>query len=543
MTTYKEDYLRRQLKWLLLIRVVILSLILGISSLLQTKAPNINLPPPRTIIVTILAIYVFSLASAAGLNRVRRLTLFTYLQIMADTVFVAVIVYLSGGSQSILTFMFLFPVISAGLLLMRTGGLLAASFSLLSYAVVLSSENTEVAGRLPLEIRPLLSTNLDVLLQHVAVYGLSFYLVAILSAILATRLRLTEEALSRTERDFDRLSVLYKQIFDDISSGIITVDADGRITSFNRAAERITGYRPSEVTGRPIGSLFPDFSSPAPAGQRPIIDLTRKDGTTIPVGYSWTRLNMPDGCEDCRVYTLQDLSTIKKMEEQVKQSEKMAAIGEIAAGIAHEFRNPLAAISGAAQVLTQDEQLSATNRSLMHIVCRECARLEAHIGDFLQFSRPATPEKRWISLRRELTESWEVVRRSQGVSEQCALAMDLPENLDCWADQHQIRQVFINLLHNACLAMRDHGGTVRVSAAEKSGPNGVRLEISVRDQGHGLPADAVDEIWQPFFTTRENGTGLGLAIVRQIIDSHQGRITAANADQGGAVFTFSLPLP
>jgi len=543
MNAVHQLYLRRQIKWLLLIRVVILSMILGISTILQSKAQNINLPPPRVILIYILTIYVFSIASAVVVNRLRRVTLFAYIQVLADALFVAAIVYLSGGSQSILTFMFLFPVISAGLLLLRTGGLLVASFSILTYALVLSSENIQVAGRLPQEIRPLFSTSMNVLLQHVAVYGLSFYLVAVLSALLAARLRRAEEALTRTERDFDRLSVLYKQIFDDISSGIITVDANGAITSFNRAAEQITGYRVPDVFGRGIHEFFPDFASPAPSGQRPIIDIKRKDGKTIPVGYSWTRLNMPDGCEDCRVYTLQDLSKIKKMEEKVKQSEKMAAIGEIAAGIAHEFRNPLAAISGAAQVLAQDNQLSSTNRSLMNIICRECSRLEAHIGDFLQFSKPAKPEKQWLSLLNIVRESWDVITQGAAGPDHCVLETDFPENLDCWADQHQIKQVFINLLHNACQAMRDSGGTVRVKAWEHSRGGATMLRVTVADQGRGIAPETMADIWEPFFTTRENGTGLGLAIVKQIIDSHGGVIRATGSPGAGATFTIDLPLP
>ena len=539
-----DSYLKRQLKWHLLTRVVILSLLLGVSSIIQARTPSISLPPPRAILIFILSIYAFSIGSAAVINRLRRCRAFAYAQILADTLFVAVIVYSSGGSQSIFTFMFLFPVISAGLLLLRTGALLIASVTVFTYAVVLSSEYVLVAGRLPIEARPPLTTNINVLLQHISVYGLSFFLVAILSALLACRLRQTEEALSRSERDFDRLSLLYKQIFDDISSGIITVDAHGGITSFNQAAELITGYAAKEVLGRHIDQLFTDVTSPAPSGQRPIVDITRKDGRKIPVGYSWTRLNMPDGCEDCRVYTLQDLSKIKKMEEQVKQSEKMAAIGEIAAGIAHEFRNPLAAISGAAQVLGQDESLTSTNRSLLNIIRRECARLESNIGDFLQFSKPAIPEKRWLSLATIVAESWEVINQGGTTPDNCRVEADFPDNLDCWADQHQIKQVFINLLHNSCQAMAHTGGIIRIHADEYSRDGEkTSLRITVSDQGCGMDRKTMRDIWQPFFTTRENGTGLGLAIVRQIIEGHGGRITVKSAPHKGTVFSLYLPLP
>lgn len=560
-----QDRLRHHIKWLLLLRVFLLTLFLGISSILQFTLPGLNLPPAWVIVFFFIFIYLFSIGSAIMANRLTHFVTFAYGQILVDSTLATLIVYHSGGSYSIFTFIYFFPIISAGLMLFRRGSLVIAGVSIFSYGLLLSSEYIVLASQLPAAIRANTITAPTILLQNFLIYGLSFILVGLLSAFLAERLDETEVALSQTSRHLDYLSQLYKQIFDDITSGIITVDARSTITSFNRAAERITGYAPYEVMDRGLGQIFPGLSATTHADDHPALELTRKDGSTIPVAYSWSRLNMPDGCEDCRVYTLQDLSRIRQMENQVRQSEKMAAIGKIAAGIAHEFRNPLAAISGAAQLLDQEitvppehhkgdvgMPLAATgtdlahtsaNHSLLNIIIRECSRLEANITDFLQFSRPAIPEQNWVPLRGLINECWLILQKSAKFKDHCQLKTNMPDNLDCWADPHQLKQVFLNLIHNACLAM-EAGGVIEINAHEVTPDDGIsNLIIQVQDSGCGIPAAMLPDIFAPFFTTRDNGTGLGLAIVQQIIEGHHGQVQVESTVKQGTLFTITLPLP
>ena len=537
-----EERLRRQIKWLLLLRVCLLTIFLGISSILRFNHPSLNLPSVSAVAFFFLFIYLFSIASALLCARLTRLTLFVYGQVLSDCVLSTVMVFASGGSESIFTFLYFFPIISAGLLLLRRGGLRVAGAGIIGYGLVLAADRPNLAALLPDNFRIHASAAPVVLLQSFLIYGLSFLLVALLSAFLAERLYLTETALNQASRHLDFVSQLYKQIFDDLTSGIITVDAGGRITSFNRAAEEISGYLAAEVLNRELWRLFPGLHQPVSAEARPVIEMTRKDGATIPVGYSWGRLNLRERGEDCRVYTLQDLSRIRRMEEQMRQSEKMAAIGKIAAGIAHEFRNPLAAISGAAQVLDQDQPVSAANRSLLNIIIRECARLEANITDFLQFSKPAVPEQTWVPLSALIDECWTIIKRGVKFKDNCRLATNIPVHLECWADHYQIKQVLLNLLHNACLAL-ENGGRIEVLAREEGGEEGGRTVIEVRDDGCGIPDAMQQDIFAPFFTTRENGTGLGLAIVQQIVEGHQGAITVSSQPGQGATFTLVLPLP
>jgi len=534
--------LRRQVKWLLLLRVLLLSFLLGISSLLRTTWAEINLPPSSAVFLFIIFIYLFSIFSAALTNRLSKYNTFAYIQILADATFATIIIYYSGGSKSIFTFLYFFPLISGGLLLFMRGAFVISSFSVICYALILSTQHSFLIYYLPYLFQRNALVNLNVLLQIFSVYGLCFFLVSILSSILARRLRATEEALNTTSRNLDALSLLYKQIFDDISSGIITIDSQGIITSFNPAAEEITGYQASEVIGRNADDIFSGFTTAADQHQRPVMSLQRSDTVTIPIGYSWAKLHMPGGQGNYRVYTMQDLSKIKHMESLVKQSEKMAAIGEIAAGIAHEFRNPLAAISGAAQVLNSSIAANTSNTGLLKIIIRECARLEDNISDFLQFSKPAHPEKTWLSIDRQVQESWDLIL--QGATTTAELQKNIPHNLDCWADPHQLKQVLINLLHNAFMACEHNNGSVSVSAHEQTPSNSSELiVIEVSDSGTGIPSEKITKIFEPFYTTKENGTGLGLAIVKQIIDGHSGSIDCRSTPGKGTTFTVKLPLP
>jgi len=529
-----------QIKLLLLLRVSVLSLLLGVISLFQISLPNLFIVPLPHILVFITAVYAFSIISAKLLNITRKYCLFALIQILADSILVGIIVYFSGGSHSIFTFLYFFPVISGGLLLFKTGGLLIATFSLLNYILVLAAYELNIFSHLPNNWHQIIN-GLTNNLPQMSIYGLSFYLVAILSSLLGQRQRYTEDALDAASRNFDRLTQLYKQIFADISSGIITVDNRGVITSFNPAAEKITGYSARESIGRSISRLA-DFPLSDVGRERPIIRIRRKNETRIPVGYSWARLNMPDGCDDCRVYTLQDLSRIRAMEKKVKQSEKMAAIGEIAAGIAHEFRNPLAAISGAAQVLQQDDKTSTGNISLLKIILRESNRLEEKISDFLQFSKPAIPEKQWLALENQITESRDILTQGGKLPIDCHIETDIPANLECWADPHQLRQILINLMQNAAQSLTTAGSIV-IRAFDLANSRKAAIRIEISDNGSGITGETIEKIFAPFFTTRKSGTGLGLAIVQQIVKGHGGEINVTSVPGEGTTFTIDLPLP
>ncbi len=254
---------------------------------------------------------------------------------------------------------------------------------------------------------------------------------------------------------------------------------------------------------------------------------------------------MPGDCENCRIYTMQDLSKIKKMEDQIRQAEKMAAIGRMAAGIAHEFRNPLAAISGAAQVLHHELSDDAATQGLMNIIIRESDRLEGTISEFLQFSRPATPEKSWFSLYGLVKETINILKQAPSWNNKIKFKTDIPAQLDAWADADQTKQIFLNLFSNAANALKKNEGSILIKAREMSDKKQTdQTRIVISDTGPGISDKIRNKIFEPFYTTRENGTGLGLAIVRQLIESNGGTIELSSGPgKNEAVFILDLPLP
>ncbi|MCK5192876.1 MAG: PAS domain S-box protein, partial [Desulfobulbaceae bacterium] len=541
--TIADIHLKRQLGWVLFLRVVVLTVLLGLTTLLETQEHQLILPPLHYVLYFIVAIYLFTILSALILNRIFCFRPFAYFQVITDVLLASCLIIYTHSSQSVFLMIYFFPIISGAILLFRRGALLIAAVSSLCYGSILTAEYLGYLDR----IIPTFQSNiptLQVAMQLFSIPGLTFFLVAILASFLSERLYKAESELSLASQNLDRLALLHKQIFDDINTGIITVANDGSITSFNKAAGLITGYRAVEVLGKNIKTQFPEFVEKKLEDGRPVASFTRKNGEHIPVGYSWTRLNMPGDSKNSKVYTMQDLSKIKAMEDTIRQAEKMAAIGEMAAGVAHEFRNPLAAISGAAQVLQGDLEGDPDSRGLINIITRECDRLDGTIRDFLQFSKPAAPEKNWFSLKGLIEESCELLAQSPKWNNSITVIKDIPDNLDCWGDSGQIKQVVINLITNAGNAIGDNEGVIKLSAKEDTIESKENTVICVTDNGPGIQEKILPTIFEPFFTTRENGTGLGLAIVQQLLDSHDGMIRAENnKDNPGAKFTITLPLP
>ncbi len=535
--------LRKPLHWLLLARVIVLTIILGIGTLIQVKGKIFIMPPLPFLLVFTAIIYLFTIFSALYLRKIKSLLVFAYFQIMADIAMISALIFLTGSSNSVFTVLLFFPVITGGTLLFRTGSLLMACLCTLSFVLILLIEK---AGYFPkyfndFKFSPI--TDYNMVLQHLAIPGLAFFLMAILTSILSEKLHRAEAALSQTSLDYDRLAILNKQILNDINTGIITVDEENMINSFNRAAEDITGFSLQDVLDHPLSKILPEIDGEQKAAIRLTGELTRKDGRMIPIGYAWTRLNMPAGCGNCRVFTMQDLSHIKRMEAQIQQAQKMATIGEMAAGVAHEFRNPLAAISGAAQILENENTGAQARQKLREIIVRECDRLDSTIEEFLLFSKRSSPSKTWFELAKLVEECVQMLRQKPDWDKGCRISNEIPDHLEIHGDRDQIKQVLINLITNGCTAMEKDGGKLRILAQEKKDGQERLSSITVANTGPPIPADLLESIFEPFFTTRENGTGLGLAIVKQIIQRHGGKIAAANMpEEAGVLFSIQLPM-
>jgi two-component system, NtrC family, sensor histidine kinase PilS len=246
---------------------------------------------------------------------------------------------------------------------------------------------------------------------------------------------------------------------------------------------------------------------------------------------------------------MQDISEIERLEQQMRQAEKLAAIGRISAGIAHDFRNPLTAISGSAQVLANELTLPSssvqkTNRALINIILRESDRLSHTISDFLKFARPESAEREWFALRKCLDEVIQVSKADPLWPASCTLQIEVDPSYSLWADQNQIFTVLNHLLHNALPFCPQGAEIIRIEAEELNlSENQGEIILRIGDNGTGIEEENREKIFEPFFTKRVDGTGLGLAIVKQIVMAHHGTIEVGRYELGGALFTVHLPLP
>lgn len=552
--TNSDQETERHILWWIATRVILFTLLFGLTTFFREQGHNLILPAASVTFAFLFGLYGFSITSVVLLKKwchsVRR---FAAIQLCFDAVFVALLVYATGCSQSDFSPLLILPVIAAGLLLSRLGGLFIAAVTTLSYGSILLLEQARwvpyyfsVTPYKP-TVSLLTSTNLF------AIYGLLFFLAALLSGQLARRLRVTEEKLQRTSIEFDRLSILYKQIFDDISTGIITTDQGDFITSFNQAAERITGFTRAQVLGQPFNRTFPAISLREQQG-RNVCDFQKPGGEYIRIGYSFSFLNMPVQEEQkeqpirWKVVTLQDISQIERMERQMREAEKMAAIGELSASVAHDFRNPLAAISGSAQILSMEKdnlkRLDLTTfNTLVGIILRETGRMAKTITDFLQFARPAAIHAEWFDLNRLVDEVLMQQRTAANTLAGASVAKEISARLACWGDRQQIQTVLIHLLDNACQAAASQQGGVIVAAHEWSDDGQGAVCVEIRDQGPGIPLELREKVFAPFFSNRADGTGLGLAIVRQIIENHGGRVEIDADVDYACIMRFVLPLP
>ncbi len=550
------DLLKRQLFWLLLLRIVLYTLITVISLVLLDRRFEAIVMPPSLLVLFILIVYLATIVSAFTLLHLQaEYRRFGFIQTLFDVVFASMLVYLTGGSQSIFSSVYFFPIISGGLLIPLKGGLIGAAASTLLFALILFLESL---GYLPDYV--LISS----FYERVSVFsnvrqfgtsGLTFFLGAFISAMFGTMLRSTTHELSSTKYDFHRLSQLYKEIFDNITTGILTISGTGIITSANNATTAITGQPPSELIGQPLKAFFPtiDLTNLSP---RNACDFERQDKQRLRVGYALTPLrpsphkesgDEESANEDVTIITLKDIGEIERLEKQMRQAEKLAAIGMMSASIAHDFRNPLAAISGSAQVLADElgskSGVEKQNYELTKIIIRESDRLADTITTFLKFARPENIQREWFLLGPCIEDILQVCEADQKWPATCQVEVDVDPKFRLWGDEKQLFGVISQLLQNAISfcpkgkeRLQINSTSIRVADEQELGL------IKISDNGTGIAPSEIQKIFEPFFTTRSDGTGLGLAIARQVVEAHNGSIAVEKSEMGGACFTLILPL-
>ncbi|MFZ3065048.1 MAG: ATP-binding protein [Nitrospirota bacterium] len=539
----------KKLKVLMILRIFLVTLILVSSVLLQIKFRSRGIPAFYLLVVSV---YLITIIYALLINRVSNLELFAYVQLIGDLIIETVLVYITGGIESSFSFTYIITIIYASIILYRRGGYLIAGISSILYGGLIDVQYYGLFEATHFSILSYAETFYKVFL-HV----LFFFVVAFLSGGLAESLRQTGEILKEKDTDLVELQTFYKNVAQSMSSGLLTTDLKGHITSFNRAAEDITGNFFEDVKGKIWHEIFNLEEIKSVFSKLEMLRIpfrfegnyVRKDGAKLALGITISSLKNESGETTGAIGIFQDLTKIKEMEDDIKKKEKLAMVGELAAGMAHEIRNPLASLSGSMQILKSESSLSGENKKLLEIALRETEKLNRIISDFLTYARPTPLNKKRCDINRLLNDTVTLLRNSREYQKKIKIAANLEgKRLITEVDPNQMSQVFWNLSINAVQAMSD-GGELIISSKKKlkkgrgySDFDKDYIEITFKDTGNGINPVVKDKIFYPFFTTKDKGSGLGLAIVHRIIEDHKGEIKVESKLNEGSRFIIHLPL-
>lgn len=523
------DPSRTRLTYVMLFRVGLVTFLLAAALAAEIGAPADAPPSPAVsaLFDLIVATYGLTIAFALLLTRIRRTKVLELVQIGSDLFLTTLLVHLTGSAESAFAFMYILVVLGASFLQGRNARwVVGLAIGLYVGDGLLQS---------PLPLRTLLRT--------LAVNTIAFGAAGALATRLAQELRRAGEHIASQGAILRDLATLHEDVIRGLSSGLVTIGHDGRVMTFNHAAAEIIGQPEAATLGKPLATVMPELAKlQASLGERILRrgevtqEVVRANGSREErqLGVSLSPLVDAGGTAIGRIINFQDLTELRQMEAAVKRAEQLAAVGRLAAGIAHEIRNPLAAISGSIELLAQslDHQRSE-DRELMSIVLREVERLNGLITQLLEFARPRTLELARVDLGSLLGEIVRVFAHDKRLGE-AAVELDAP-SLFIDADPEKLRQVMWNLLRNAAEAAPGQPIAVAVAAE----PRVVRL--TVRDRGAGIPAEHRERLFEPFFSTKEGGTGLGLATVHRIVEEHGGSIEIECPPSGGTLVVVRLP--
>ena len=463
------------------------------------------------------------------------------LQAVVDVGFVSIIIFATGLYDSVFVFMYIVIILLGSLELYMKGAMIWAALSAVAYVTLLY-----------LQVRGVLfppgTTTTDLgwseFLRPSLINCLGFILTGVLSGILGEDIRMARERTQDRENVLQSLETFHKHVVENIPSGIVTVDTQGLVSLINDTACSILGVSKGDVTGKPVK----EFLSGVDQGEdrtslsmpRPEIVFRRSDGAEIFLGFSSSPMKDADGTVTGSVVIFQDLTPVKQMEERVRIADRLATVGELAAGLAHEIRNPLASITGSSQMLRETPDLPEISRTLLDIIERESTRLNGLISDFLAYAGPKLKDVGPVNMTTMVSEIVEAVcageAREKGVDVEDLATKDMHVE----GDAEQLRQVLWNLVRNA-LQATPRGGSVTIDLFSQIRHSQRYVVTTVSDTGNGIAPDILRKIFNPFFTSKAEGTGLGLAISQRIVHYHRGFIEVRSSPGGGSVFSVFLP--
>jgi two-component system sensor histidine kinase PilS (NtrC family) len=532
--------LSQSLLEIIIIRAVVLLLGLNLADSLGLLPSRLGAHPflwffnTLALMVTLVCLFLWQISS--------RIRMQLFAQIGLDLILTTVLVAYTRGIQSAFVSFYLLIIIYCSLTLGRNGGMVGAALSTILYSGIVAATRLGVFKA----NSPAVDTSEATF--RISFHALGFWAVAYLGTYLHQRLQRIEGELKEKIASIRELKHLNEHIVSSIRSGLITTDLHGSVTVFNSAAKELTGREPEEIFGRPveliIGSPFwkrilnSDLFMNAKA-------LRHEEWLTLPggrkryLGFSVSPLL--DQFQQLLGYIIsfQDLTEITRLEEELRLKARMAAIGRMAAGIAHEIRNPLMAMRGSVEILRSHSNLPKSDERLLGILIRESDRLNGFVEDFLNYARPRRYEQRSLDLVPVLRDSVMLLRNSPEIRDKHQVTLNVEaQSIRIIGSGEQLNQVFWNLAQNAIRAM-PKGGELNISIRKNPNNSG---EIVFQDNGVGMTREQQEQMFQPFYSGVGSGLGLGLTIVFQIIEDHRGRISFESEPGKGTRVSLCFPL-
>jgi two-component system sensor histidine kinase PilS (NtrC family) len=539
-----DAILAERLKRLMLLRVVMVTTLLLIA--IYVEAVSETLLRINPLYFLIVATYGLTILYVMALRLDPHLEPQVYVQVVLDLLIITGLVYLTGGTGNRAGFMLLYPIsVLSGSVLLRGKGLALAGLATVFYGSVLWAARMRWIPEQGLWDVPGMPAKH--LLYALFVTGVSCATVASIGSYLSRNLQTVGERLEAAAEQVADLQELNKLIVDSIHSGLVTADVAGKVLYVNSFGESLLGRPRTEVVGRTLAEVFgggplADVVSlpgePDAGLERFDVRYRRPDGVEVVLGMSVTLLGTAGAPSGGWLLAFQDLTEVKRLEEEVRTKEKLAAVGEMAAYLAHEIRNPLGAISGSAQVLMAEADVSSERDRLLAIITRESKRLSDTLEQFLFEARPARRDMKPIDLAPVISEAATLLQNGPEVRPDHELELRIDGGpYVCLADRDQIVQIFWNLVRNGLEAMPE-GGILQIRLAAR----GDNVILSVRDQGRGMGREEQRRMFEPFQTSSRMGTGLGLAIVYRIVREHHGDIAVRSIPSQGTEIEVRLPL-